>query len=192
MPGSLQQFVLGRPILIDNAEGGAESGKTSWTPIGNYDNSDPIDDNGSQFTGIFDGGGHSITGLYINSEVDNYQGLFGFAGNGGAVRNLSVSGEITEGWFAEDSDTAWDFANDKVTKDITLTARWTAVCTVTIGTPENGTIKADKEKAEEGATVTLTVPPNNGWQLKADSLKVTDADGKEITVNDDNTFMRTM
>lgn len=90
--------------------------------------------------------------------------------------------DYTFGWFTEDSDTAWDFANDKVTGDITLTARWTAVYTVTIGTLENGTIKADKEKAEEGAAVTLTVTPNNGWQLKEDSLKVTYGNGETAAV----------
>ena len=35
----------------------------SWTPIGGIEN--------KEFNGTFDGGGHKITGLYINSTNDN-------------------------------------------------------------------------------------------------------------------------
>ena len=55
-----------------------------WAPIGS-------------FHGIFDGGGHEISGLYIRCEAGNvngYQGLFGVV-SGGTVKNLTVSGEIT-------------------------------------------------------------------------------------------------
>ena len=55
-----------------------------WTPIGNEDN---------QFKGNFDGGGHTISGLYINSTSD-YQGLFGYVGRGGTVQNLGVDGTV--------------------------------------------------------------------------------------------------
>ena len=63
-----------------------EMSARSWTPIGN----DSIN-----FTGIFDGDGHKITGLYINAPDGKYQGLFGWVGIGGTVENLSVSGEVT-------------------------------------------------------------------------------------------------
>ena len=52
---------------------------TQWTPIGN----------GSEYTGTFDGAGHTISGLYINSNAE-YAGLFGCIGKGGRVQNLTL------------------------------------------------------------------------------------------------------
>ena len=51
----------------------------TWTRIGSdYD---------SQFRGTFDGQGHTISGIYINSE-NNYQGFFGY--NYGTIKNVGV------------------------------------------------------------------------------------------------------
>ncbi len=47
----------------------AETGK-SWNPIGGGDG-------GAYFKGDFDGNGHTISGLYINSTTVQYAGLFG-------------------------------------------------------------------------------------------------------------------
>ena len=52
-----------------------------WTPIG-------IDYN-HQYTGTFDGGGHTITGLAVTGS-DNYAGLFGCIGSGGKVKNVTL------------------------------------------------------------------------------------------------------
>ena len=50
-----------------------------WTPIGtNYDNS---------YTGTFDGGGHTITGLTVTTN-DQYAGLFGYLNRAGTVKNV--------------------------------------------------------------------------------------------------------
>lgn len=51
-----------------------------WTPIGN---------NNNQFKGKFDGNGNSIYGLKVESASD-YAGLFGYAGAGSDISNLSV------------------------------------------------------------------------------------------------------
>lgn len=70
---------------------GADIGgkKVSWTPIGiSYEKS---------FRGIFDGGGHEVKGLYINTS-ENYQGLFGFT-YGAEIKNISVSGNVYGGWM---------------------------------------------------------------------------------------------
>ena len=56
----------------------------AWTPIGSESN---------QYTGTFDGGGHTISGLYINSE-ETYAGLFGVVGEGGTVKELTVDGSV--------------------------------------------------------------------------------------------------
>ena len=59
----------------------------SWTPIGtDYDNS---------YTGTFDGGGHTITGLTVTTN-DEYAGLFGYLGNfnngAATVKNVVMEG----------------------------------------------------------------------------------------------------
>ena len=57
---------------------------TNWTPIGNDSN---------QYKGTFDGDGHTITGLKVDIQSDNtiYAGLFGFLGEGGTIKNLSLA-----------------------------------------------------------------------------------------------------
>ena len=58
-----------------------------WTPIGtDYDNA---------YTGTFDGGGHTITGLTVTTN-DEYAGLFGYLGNfnngAATVKNVVMDG----------------------------------------------------------------------------------------------------
>ena len=67
------------------------SGKTAeeWTPIGKYTN----DNDNTPYTGTFDGQGHTIKGLYVNSASDTCVGLFGYL-EGAAVRNLTVDGYV--------------------------------------------------------------------------------------------------
>ena len=56
-----------------------------WTPIGtDYDNS---------YTGTFDGGGHTITGLTVTTN-DKYAGLFGYIGDAGTVKNVVMEGVL--------------------------------------------------------------------------------------------------
>lgn len=94
---SAEQFKL----LADNVNGGSDyEGKyfeltedidlggsegNQWTPIGS---------GGTYFKGTFDGGGHKITGLYINKPDDNYQALFRNVVVG-VVKNLGVEGSVT-------------------------------------------------------------------------------------------------
>ena len=54
-----------------------------WTPIG-------IDYN-HQYTGTFNGGGHTITGLTVTGS-NEYAGLFGRIGSGGTVKNVVLEG----------------------------------------------------------------------------------------------------
>ena len=54
-----------------------------WTPIGtDYDNS---------YTGTFDGGGHTITGLTVTTN-DQFAGLFGWLNRAGTVKNVVMEG----------------------------------------------------------------------------------------------------
>ena len=65
---------------VANCNGTKATGWTDWTPIGNSNN---------QYTGTFDGQGHTISGLYLNTST-GYVGLFGTVGSGGSVSNVGV------------------------------------------------------------------------------------------------------
>ena len=58
----------------------------SWTPIGSYSN---------RYTGTFDGAGHTISNLNINTS-NNDVGLFGFV-DGGTVKNLNLTNVSVSG-----------------------------------------------------------------------------------------------
>ena len=57
-----------------------------WTPIGTS----------NSYSGTFDGGGHTITGLTVTTN-DEYAGLFGWLGKAGTVKNVVMEGvQITK------------------------------------------------------------------------------------------------
>jgi len=61
----------------------------NWTAIGT---------NTAPFTGSFDGGGHSISGLNINLPNTNHQGLFGYIlGEEAVIQNLGLEGGSVSG-----------------------------------------------------------------------------------------------
>ena len=76
------------------------SGKT-WTPIGHSDY--------GGYAGIFDGQGHTISGLTVNTPAADCVGLFGYVGLNGTVENLnleiaSISGNCRVGGVAGQND----------------------------------------------------------------------------------------
>ncbi len=57
-------------------------GGCNWTSIGsNYSN---------QYTGAFDGAGHTIDGMVVSSPDSDNQGFVGYLGAGGTIRNLTL------------------------------------------------------------------------------------------------------
>ena len=67
-------------------------GENNHTAIGVY--STP-----KRFQGTFDGDGHTVSGIRINSST-TYQGLFGYlGGNGGVVKNVTLAGSTITGHF---------------------------------------------------------------------------------------------
>ena len=69
--------------------GSSSKAAEEWTPIGKYTN----DNDKTPYTGTFDGQGHTIKGLYVNSASDAYVGLFGCLEDA-TVRNLTVDGYV--------------------------------------------------------------------------------------------------
>ena len=81
-------IVLNEGVLKENGElNDNASNFKQWTSIGKgfyY-----------QFKGSFDGNGHTVSGIYINNENADYQGLFGYVsatdeGTGGVITNVRV------------------------------------------------------------------------------------------------------
>ncbi|MBQ1955820.1 MAG: hypothetical protein II350_08825 [Clostridia bacterium] len=73
-----QHFILGEDIILSD-----DSVSNIWTPVGTAE---------IPFEGVFDGGGHSVSGLV--SEDSACAGLFGYVNNS-EIRNLSVSGSVS-------------------------------------------------------------------------------------------------
>ena len=65
-------------------------GESNWTPVGNYDN---------QYTGTFDGNGHTITGLTVNQGRTDNVGLIGGLGTGGKVQNVTLTDVSVTGYM---------------------------------------------------------------------------------------------
>lgn len=82
-------------LLTDNLDYGYMSSTTTevktYTPVGGT-----IDNNWRPFRGIFNGGGHIISGIRISSS--DYNGVFGIVDYGGEVRNLVVASSHFSGY----------------------------------------------------------------------------------------------
>ena len=52
----------------------------------------PIGTSGTPFAGVYDGGGHNVTGLFLERTATDNCGLFGYST--GTIRNLTVSGSV--------------------------------------------------------------------------------------------------
>lgn len=60
----------------------------SWTPVGYYDYDAEAE---YYYAGTFDGGGHTISNLFINQYYNIDSGLFGDIATDGVVKNLTLS-----------------------------------------------------------------------------------------------------
>lgn len=77
--------------IYDSASGGTAYSASNWTPIGIYKN--------RWLSGTFDGGNHTVSGIYININTDESnqnQGLFGIL-NSGTVKNVGVKDSYIKG-----------------------------------------------------------------------------------------------
>ena len=76
-----------------------------WTPIGTSIS--------NAYTGTFDGGNHTITGLTVTTS-DQYAGLFGRIGSGGKVKNVKLEGvkiESDNGTSDVGGVAGWSYGN---------------------------------------------------------------------------------
>ena len=80
----------GKTVVLDEDIDLNGGGSNRWTPIGSFGSDET---NKLPFNGTFDGGGHTISGLYIDTE-ESFAGLFAYIGENGKVQNLAVSGTV--------------------------------------------------------------------------------------------------
>lgn len=155
--------------------------------------------------------GDTITVIEDDSVTRSYTVSFdGNGGNAIASVTVPEKTEITlptpiredyefEGWYDGDKLVKSPYT---VTADVTLTAHWDRISSgggashpeagstsssdrYEITKPskvENGSIKVSDSKAEKGDTVTITVTPDEGYEL--DKLAVYDEDGDKIGLKD--------
>lgn len=155
--------------------------------------------------------GDTITVIEDNSVPRSYAVSFDGNG-GNAIASVTVPEETAitlptpiregyefEGWYNVDKLVKSPYT---VTADVTLTAHWNKISSgggahhpeagstsssdrYEITKPskvENGSIKVSDSKAEKGDTVTITVTPDEGYEL--DKLAVYDKDGDKIDLKD--------
>ena len=185
-----------------NMTGGSISGNSATGTMGfDQNGGGVIAINGTfRMTGgtISGNSGTATGGVYLASSPANIGGSASITGNksaGGDATNLCLAGGTislsspttsinvgitmaTPGVFTSNSGDGFKdcFTSDKSGYAVVYTdgqkLMLTKTYTVTVADAENGTVTADKTAAAAGETVTLTVTPDTGYQLK--SLKYSD------------------
>ena len=91
----------------------AEGDFRAWTPIGG--NGRYNADYGVQYTGTFDGAGHTVSGLYFNNEGADYVGFIGTAGAGCTVKNLTLADSFIRGGMSVGGIVGTTVSNNAIT-----------------------------------------------------------------------------
>ena len=155
---------------------------------------------GCQFNGtVFNSGGTISNGIFA-SLVNAYKIEFVSDGSAGAIQYVFPGGTVSkpadparsgyafDGWYTENTyENPYDF-HAAVTGSLTLYAKWNAIIysdptyAVSAPTAENGKIAVSPRYAERGERVTVTLTPDEGFELE--SLTVTDSRGNELALTD--------
>ena len=160
-----------------------------------------VTNNGGEIIGFCDFEKANLSGeLTVTFDPDNGEQSFTrqvpWCKDGAALTEPSPAptkdGYSFDGWGC--GWDKWDFDTNKVFYTMTLTARWTEnppapsyddsdpTYAVSAPTAENGKIAVSPRYAERGERVTVTLTPDEGYELE--SLTVTDSRGNELTLTD--------
>ncbi|MEG1823196.1 MAG: GLUG motif-containing protein [Cloacibacillus sp.] len=131
-----------------------------WTAIG-------IADDNKRFKGIFDGGGHAVTGLYIKDKSDR-EGLFAIIRSSAVVKNLRLSGcvasESLVGGVVGQSELGAKITNCSMTGTVTCTKEYVGGvtsyndagtvtnCSMTGSVTDDGSVFQQQGAYDQGAT----------------------------------------
>ena len=159
--------------------------------------------NGGKIIGFCDFEKANLSGeLTVTFDPDNGEQSFTrqvpWCKDGAALTEPSPAptkdGYSFDGWYKGYGWDKWDFDTNKVSYTMTLTAKWTEnppapsyddsdpTYAVSAPTAENGKIAVSPRYAERGERVTVTLTPDEGFELE--SLTVTDSRGDAITLTD--------
>lgn len=182
--------------VTNNAGGTIQMGKFTGS----------VTNNGGKITGfcefsgtVFNSGGTISSGISA-SLVNAYKIEFVSDGIAGAIQYVFPGGTVSkpadparsgyafDGWYTENTyENPYDF-HAAITGSLTLYAKWNAIVysdptyAVSAPTAENGRIAVSPRYAERGERVTVTLTPDEGFELE--SLTVTDSRGNELTLTD--------
>lgn len=182
--------------VTNNAGGTIQMGKFTGS----------VTNNGGKITGfcefsgtVFNSGGTISSGISA-SLVNAYKIEFVSDGSAGAIQYVfpgstvskpadpARSGYAFDGWYTENTyENPYDF-HAAVTGSLTLYAKWNSIVysdptyAVSAPTAENGKVTVSPRYAERGERVTVTLTPDEGYELE--SLTVTDSRGNELTLTD--------
>ncbi|MCE5235578.1 MAG: Ig domain-containing protein, partial [Eubacteriales bacterium] len=67
---------------------GSSAPDNVWTPIGS---------DAHRFSGVFDGKGHIVSGVYINNDAGDNLGLFGYMSSGSTIKNIKLAKSYIRG-----------------------------------------------------------------------------------------------
>ena len=150
--------------------------------------------------GVTDHNVYVISNGIFASLVNAYKIEFVSDGSAGAIQYVFPGGTVSkpadparsgyafDGWYTENTyENPYDF-HAAVTGSLTLYAKWNSIVysdptyAVSAPTAENGKIAVSPRYAERGERVTVTLTPDEGFELE--SLTVTDSRGDAITLTD--------
>ncbi|MBR5083734.1 MAG: endonuclease [Prevotella sp.] len=101
------------------------------------------------------------------------------------TNTFSYEGHVFDGWNTKDDGTGIYYADEATVSlhdNLTLYAQWEMSYNITVSDTEHGTISASPLTATEGATVTLSAVPAEGYTHYL--WTVTDDDGNPVQVTD--------
>ena len=138
--------------------------------------------------------GYEITFDANGGQCDTTSMYTDTAGKLSALPTPARGGYTFDGWFTEQSGGTAVTAETVYNADTTLYAHWTAIPSgsssymIDVIESTHGTVTASPKWASSGRIVTLTVTPDEGYELA--TLTVTDKNGKKmaLTNNGDGTY----
>ena len=138
--------------------------------------------------------GYKITFDANGGQCDTTSMYTDTTGKLSALPTPTRGGYTFDGWFTEQSGGTMVTAETVYDENTTLYAHWTAIPSATtylvdVMESVHGTVTASPKWASKGRIVTLTVTPDEGYDLA--TLTVTDKNGNkmEVTDNGDGTYM---
>ena len=175
--------IVGTGTVIITAK---QAGNGNYSPATDVQKS--FDVQKEEFTLNFDAG----EGQVEPNSQPVYYGL--------AIGNLpeaTRTGYNFDGWFTQPDGGGDQYTGNTiylVKQNITLYAKWNIIAStygVSIGTFAGGSISADKTDAQAGETVTLTITPDDGYELNTVSAYKTGDQSTAVVLNVPNVTTRT-